>query len=135
MRNYETAVILSASLTEGELEKEIAGVVEIIDRTGGTHTGTQSWGRRMLAFPIKRQTEGVYYFVRWDGTQEVSTALDWSLRINEKCLRHLHIRLDESGGVAEGVTGIEEEHGAASSGADFPDSFDSEEESEQDSEE
>ncbi len=96
MRNYETAVIFSASLSEGELEQEVSRVVEIIGKAKGTHTGTQHWGRRMLTFPLKKQNEGIYYFIRWTGGEEVSAALDWNLKINENCLRHLNLRLDDS---------------------------------------
>lgn len=133
MRNYETAVIFSASLSEQELEAEVAKVVEIIARNKGTHTGTQRWGRRLMSYPIKKQSEGIYYFVRWLGTEEVSAALDWNLRIDEKCLRHLNIRLDDSR-VTTGDYRAGEEAVVAEDSS-FEGGFDTEEESEQDSEE
>lgn len=132
MRNYETAVIFSASLSETELEQEVSRVVEIIGKAKGTHSGTQPWGRRMLAFPLKKQSEGVYYFIRWTGNEEVSAAIDWNLRINENCLRHLNIRLDDSR-VTAGEDRITYET-AMPEEQSFTDE-DSEDESEQDAEE
>lgn len=133
MRSYETAVIFSASLSETELEQEVSKVVEIIGKAKGTHTGTQHWGRRMLTFPLKKQTEGVYFFVRWDGTDEVSAAIDWNLKINEKCLRYLTLRLDDSR-VAVNEDRIPDETSIPEE-PPYTDEFDSEDESEQDPEE
>lgn len=135
MRNYETALILSASLTEAELEQEVGKVVEIIGRGGGVHSGTQRWGRRMLTFPIKKQTEGVYFFVHWQGTREISDAIDWNLKIDEKVLRHLTLRLEKGGETADLPGVADEESSQTGKEPGFSDGFDGDEESEQDSEE
>ncbi len=131
MRNYETALIFNASLSEGDLEGEVSKVVEIITKAGGTYSATQRWGRRMLTFPIKKQTEGVYFFVRWYGGEEVSAAIDWNLKINENCLRFLTIRLDDSRLAAEEPVMAEEAPGMDEQDAD---DMESDDESEQESE-
>lgn len=133
LRSYETAVILSASLSETELEQEVSRIVDLIGKAHGVHTGTQQWGRRLLTFPLKKQTEGVYYFIRWNGTEEVSAAIDWNLKIDENCLRHLNLRLDDSR-VTAGEDRIQDEAAMPEEPA-FTDEFDSEDESEQDAEE
>jgi small subunit ribosomal protein S6 len=134
LRSYETAIIYNTSLSEADLEQELGRVVELIGKGGGTHTGTQKWGRRMLAYPLKKQTEGIYFFVRWTGTSEVSSSLDWNLGINDNCLRHLTLRLDDAG-VAEIIPESDEGGAPESSGTEYSDGYDSDEESEQDSEE
>jgi small subunit ribosomal protein S6 len=134
LRSYETAIIYNSSLSEADLEQELARVVEFIGKGGGAHAGTQKWGRRMLAYPLKKQTEGVYFFVRWNGTSEVSASLDWNLGINDNCLRHLTLKLDESGG-AEVIPESDDGGAPDTAGAEYPDGYDSDEESEQDSEE
>jgi len=135
LRNYETALILSASLTESELEQEVGKVVDIIGRGGGVHSGTQRWGRRMLTFPIKKQTEGVYFFVHWQGTREISDAIDWNLKIDERVLRHLTLRLEKDGEAVDLAGVADEESPRSGKGSGFADGFDGDEESEQDSEE
>lgn len=135
LRNYETALILSASLTEAELEQEVGKVVDLIGKGGGVHSGTQRWGRRMLTFPIKKQTEGVYFFVHWQGNREISDSIDWNLKIDEKVLRHLTLRLEEGEEAVDLAGGADEEPPQAGRGAGFTDGFDGDEESEQDSEE
>lgn len=134
MRSYETVIIYNSSLSEADLEQEHTRVVELIGKGGGSYTSTQKWGRRLLAYPLKKQTEGVYFFVHWNGTSEVSASLDWNLGINENCLRHLTLKLDESGPV-DVMPEIEDSSAPEAAGSEYSDGFDSDEESEQDSEE
>jgi len=96
LRKYETAIVWSTSLSEKELEKELKLVQETISAEKGTYLKTDSWGRRQLAYPIKKQTEGVYFFLRWDGEERVTSGIDKLLRINESCLRYLTLRIDDS---------------------------------------
>lgn len=96
MRAYETATIWSTSLSDSELEKELARVQKIIVAEDGTFRNTDSWGRRQLAYPIRKQTEGFYVFLIWDGDDRVTAGIDKHLRINEACLRYLTLRRDRS---------------------------------------
>jgi small subunit ribosomal protein S6 len=94
LRDYETVIIWSASIPEGDIEKGHDSVVEIIKGDGGTYTGSDKWSRRILAYPIKKQTEGIYHFLKWNGEQNVTAAIDKHLKINENCLRFLTLRSD-----------------------------------------
>jgi small subunit ribosomal protein S6 len=96
LRKYETAIVWSTSLTEKEIEKELTKVSDVISAEKGTYLKTDSWGKRQLAYPIKKQTEGVYFFLRWDGEERVTAGIDKLLRINENCLRYLTLKVDDS---------------------------------------
>ena len=102
MRKYETAIIWNASIPESELEGELNSVIEVIQGAEATHEGTEKWGRRLLAYPISKQTEGIYHFVHWSGEPEVIGRIDKLLRIHEGCLRYLTVRSDGEGPVPEG---------------------------------
>ena len=97
MRDYETVIIWSASIPEGDIEKKHDSVVEIIKGDGGTYKGSDKWSRRILAYPIKKQTEGIYHFVKWNGSGDIISAIDKHLKINEDCLRFLTLRSDGEG--------------------------------------
>ncbi len=97
MRSYETVVIWAPSLSESEQETENGKVAEIIKGSGSEYKGIDVWGRRQLAYPIKKQTEGIYSFFRWDGESKTIEALDKMLRINENSLRHLTLKTGEEG--------------------------------------
>lgn len=100
MRDYETVIIWSASIPETDIDREHDRVVEIIKGEGGAYSGTDRWSRRILAYPIKKQTEGIYHFLNWNGESSVIEAIEKHLRINDNCLRFLNLRAEEGTGVS-----------------------------------
>ncbi len=94
LRDYETVIIWSASIPEGDLDKEHDRVAEIIKGEGGTYNGSDKWSRRILAYPIKKQTEGIYHFLKWNGSSDITAAIEKHLKIHEGCLRFLTLRGD-----------------------------------------
>lgn len=98
MRDYETVIIWSASIPETDIDREHDRVVEIIKGEGGAYSGSDKWSRRILAYPIKKQTEGIYHFLNWNGESSVIEAIEKQLRINENCLRFLTLRAEEGTG-------------------------------------
>lgn len=92
MRDYETVIIWSASIPEGEIDKEHDRVVEIIKSNGGTYKGSDKWSRRILAYPIKKQTEGIYHFIKWNGSSNTTSAIDKHLRIHDNSLRFITLK-------------------------------------------
>lgn len=97
MRDYETVVIWNASIPEVEIEKEHDRVVLIIKGNKGEYKGSDKWGRRMLAYPIKKQTEGIYHFIKWNGETDIIGSIDKLLRIHEGCIRYATLRSDDDG--------------------------------------
>jgi small subunit ribosomal protein S6 len=114
LRDYETVIIWSASIPENEMDKEHDKVVEIIEGGGGTYGSSDKWSRRILAYPIKKQTEGVYHFLKWNGGSDIIDAIDKYLRINDNCLRYITLR-------------DERDQGAMPSDEDFDDDEDEDE--------
>ena len=104
MRDYETVIIWSASIPEGDIDKEHDRVVELIKGEGGTHIGSDKWTRRILAYPIKKQTEGIYHFLKWNGEGDIVDAIDKMLKIHEGCLRYLTLRSE-----GEGLSSMDED--------------------------
>ena len=94
LRDYETVIIWSASIPEGEIEKEHDRVVKIIKDDGGAYNGSDKWSRRILAYPIKKQTEGIYHFLKWTGSSDTTGAISKHLKIHDSCLRFLTLRTD-----------------------------------------
>ena len=62
---------------------------------GGTLEEIHLWGRRKLAYPIEKHSEGTYVLTQLQLNPGVNTELERSLQISEEVLRHLLIRLDE----------------------------------------
>ncbi len=94
-RNYETTFILSPVLDESSLEQQFSKIEAAVEREGGTVKEWEKWGKRRLAFPIKRQSDGYYAFLRFEGTPDSIERLVDTFRLDENILRHMHIVLDD----------------------------------------
>jgi small subunit ribosomal protein S6 len=95
LRDYELVVILSPEIEEPNLDASIERMQQSITSRGGEIVDTNNWGRRRLAYPIKRHLEGNYVVsqIKLDPTQV--PALESGLRISEEVLRHLIIKAGE----------------------------------------
>ncbi len=95
LRKYETATIWKTSLSEADLAEEEKKLVDVITSNGGSHSDTEKWGARELAYPIKKETEGTYWFFHWTGDEQGVNAIDRYLKLNDSCLRFLTLRVGE----------------------------------------
>ncbi|MEE8367140.1 MAG: 30S ribosomal protein S6 [Thermoanaerobaculia bacterium] len=95
MRSYELVFIVDPRLTEDETVALTEAVKELIVASEGEITKEESWGKRRLAYPIKKFKEGSYVLlhVAADGKNPLGE-VDQRLRQNDKILRHLVIRRD-----------------------------------------
>ena len=95
LRKYETATIWKTGISEADLAEEEKKLVDVITSNGGSHSDTEKWGARELAYPIKKETEGTYWFFHWTGDEQGINAIDRYLKLNESCLRFLTLRVGE----------------------------------------
>ncbi len=95
LRDYELVVVLSPEIGDDVISGSIDRLQQNITGRGGEVVDLNHWGRRRLAYPIKRHLEGNYVVsqVRLDPAQV--PGLESTLRISEEVLRHLIIRSDE----------------------------------------
>ncbi len=92
MPSYELVFILNAKLTEDDFSRVLGKVNDLITKLGGTVTETNQWGKRRLAYPIKKQAEGNYVLEKVQIKQTALKELDANLKLSEDVLRYLFIR-------------------------------------------
>jgi small subunit ribosomal protein S6 len=100
MRHYEVMVILDPDLVE---ERQIAPTIEnflnVIRTSGGTVEKTDVWGRRRLAYEIKKAgkkvPEGIYAVINLNAEPAAVQEFDRQLNLNEGVLRTKVIRPDQ----------------------------------------
>jgi small subunit ribosomal protein S6 len=89
MRNYEIAYIADPDLDEASLtalEEKVKGWVEA---AGGAVVKVDRWGRRRMAYPIRKRRDGVYTFVFANLPPQAGISIEANLRLNEQVLRFL----------------------------------------------
>ena len=94
MRHYELMVILDADLEERTVAPSLDQFLNVVRTGGGTVEKVDVWGRRRLAFEIRKKTEGIYAVADLRATPEVVKELDRQLNLNESVLRTKLIRPD-----------------------------------------
>ena len=93
MNQYEIAVLYHPDL-EVDLTKAEERVSKIITDNGGKITATDNWGKRKLAYPIKRQEHAVYVFYTVEMPGEGIAKVESTLNITDEVIRYLIVRPD-----------------------------------------
>jgi small subunit ribosomal protein S6 len=94
MRRYELMVILDPDLEERTVAPSIDQFLAVVRTGGGTVEKVDVWGRRRLAFEIKKRSEGIYAVVDLQAEPDTVKELDRQLNLNEAVLRTKVIRPD-----------------------------------------
>ncbi len=96
-RTYELVFIADPRLSDEEAVQLSDGFGEMLVADGKTRiTQEESWGKRRLAYPIKKFTEGRYhiYYLESDGGDNSLAEVAQRMLQNERVLRHLFVRTD-----------------------------------------
>lgn len=91
--DYELVFIVNPEVAEETLQTAIGGVTQFITSKGGTVAAEERWGKRKLAYPIKRFREGSYVLTQFKLAPKWCQELETNLRISENILRHLLVKL------------------------------------------
>jgi small subunit ribosomal protein S6 len=92
MRQYELMVILDPDLEERTVAPSLDKFLNVIRQGGGTIENVNIWGRRKLAYEIKKKSEGIYAVVDMITEPAVAKELDRQLNLNEAVLRTKLVR-------------------------------------------
>jgi small subunit ribosomal protein S6 len=94
MRQYEMMVILDPEIEERTVAPSLDKYLAVVTTAGGSVDKVDIWGRRRLAFDIKKKSEGIYAVVDFTAEPDTAKELDRQLRLNEAVLRTKILRPD-----------------------------------------
>ena len=86
-RVYEVMVILDPSLEERTIEPSLDKYLNVIRKDGGTVDNVDVWGRRRLAYEVKKNAEGIYAVISLTAEPATVKEFDRQLTLNESILR------------------------------------------------
>lgn len=96
MQNYELMVILDPELEEKTVAPSLEAFLEVIRKDGGSIENVDIWGKRRLAYEIKKKTEGIYAVVNFTASSAATVELDRQLRLSEAVMRTKVLRQEEA---------------------------------------
>ena len=92
MTSYEILLMLDPELAEERQEEVVARTRELVERSGGTWSNQDVWGRRKLAYEIDHKGEGVYHLLTFDTSPETLDEISRVLKITDGVMRHMAVR-------------------------------------------
>lgn len=95
MRKYEVMVILDPDLEERTVQPSLETFLNVVRADGGTVDNVDIWGRRRLAYEIKKKSDGIYVVIDLTCKIETVKELDRQLSLNEAVLRTKVVRAAE----------------------------------------
>ena len=95
MNSYEVIFILDPVLTEDGVEAEIGAVRDVVAKKGGEVAEVQKWGKKRLAYEVKKRKDGQYILMKVGGPGAVVADLDRYFRITETILKGMVVRAEE----------------------------------------
>jgi small subunit ribosomal protein S6 len=94
MRKYEIMAIIDPEVTDRQVEPLVQKYLKVITDASGTVDATDIWGRRALAYPINKKTEGSYVVLNVTATPEAVQEMDRLMTIDESVMRTKVMRTD-----------------------------------------
>ena len=95
MRHYELMVIFDPTLDERTIAPSMDTLLNVVREEGGKVDKVDVWGKRRLAYEIKKNSEGIYAVVEMNCEPATVQELDRLLTLNESVLRTKVLRADQ----------------------------------------
>jgi len=94
MNLYETIYIIKPDVEEEALKPIVEKFKALIEVNGEFET-IDDWGKRKLAYEIKKVNEGSYVLINFSADSELPKELDRVFRISDSIIRHLIVNLEK----------------------------------------
>jgi small subunit ribosomal protein S6 len=91
---YELGVIIDPEVPPEDETATLERLESIITEAGGEMVEKDAWGRRQLAYPIRKKNFGVYHFWKFDVGGQILDKLNFEMRTNDAVMRSLILNLD-----------------------------------------
>lgn len=92
---YESTFIARPDISSQQVDGLAEQFREVLEGAGGEVARTEYWGLRNLAYRIKKNRKGHYYFMNIAAPPAAIGAMERTMRISEDVIRYLTVRVDE----------------------------------------
>jgi small subunit ribosomal protein S6 len=96
LKRYETLFIVQSELSSEEITAIIDRYSKIITDMKGTVLKVERWGKRKLAYLIRKQARGFYILIDFAGRREIVAEVERILKFDDKVLKYMSVKLADS---------------------------------------
>jgi len=93
MNKYETIFIINSNLEESAIKGVIEKFSNLIN-TNGKVESVDEWGKKKLAYPMKKQTEGYYVLINFEADPSEIAELERIYRITDEVIKFIVVKKD-----------------------------------------
>jgi small subunit ribosomal protein S6 len=94
-REYETIFILRPDTNQDGIQLVNTRVRGVIEQMNGKLLKLDNWGKRKLAYEVKKQLKGIYLYWQYLGTSGVVEEIERNLRMLDSVVRYYTVKVDE----------------------------------------
>lgn len=102
MQRYEVVAIVRADLNEDDITALIERIQTIVTERKGVIAQVDKWGKRHLAYEIKKQKDGYYFLMDFAGDGSVVSEIERNYKIDDRVLKFMTVK-KEGATTAEGI--------------------------------
>jgi small subunit ribosomal protein S6 len=95
MRKYETIFILDPDLEEEQTLPIIEKIKGIITQASGEILKVEDWGKRKLAYEVKKKSKGHFILIHFLGSPALLSELERNFRVMDAVIKFQSVRLAE----------------------------------------
>lgn len=108
-REFETIFILRPDTNQDGIQLVNTRVKGVIEQLGGRVIKLDNWGKRKLAYEVKKQLKGIYLYWQYLGTSGTVEEIERNLRMLDSVIRYYTVKVDESVDPAARPSAVDEE--------------------------
>jgi len=94
MRTYESMFITAPTVAPEAYDSLLDTLAEVISNGGGKLNNTIKWGRRTLAYEIKKFKEGIYTIFEFEGPNDLVKELERRFKLNDSVIKFMTIKTE-----------------------------------------
>ena|SRR5215813_11319244 len=94
-RQYEVVFIADPVADEDEVQRLTDNFKQLVTDQGGVINKAETMGKRQLAYEILHKTEGTFVLMEIEGSGREIAELERRMRVNDRVLRYITVRVDE----------------------------------------
>jgi len=95
MRYYEAFYLINPNLADDDYGDVVTKFSGIIEKNGGVVIKLDEWGKKTLAYEVKKFDKGYYVLLQFCGEPSILTELKRGFRMDERILKYQTIKLSD----------------------------------------
>ena len=95
LREYETIFILRPDTNQEGIHSVNTRIRGVVEGLGGRLLKLDNWGKRKLAYEVKKQLKGIYLYWQYLGTSGTVEEIERNLRMLDNVIRYYTVKIDE----------------------------------------